>query len=384
MSLSLRCKWYSLIYVFLEVLTKLVSRRKKWTVNSKKKTIISMKKIIEIVSLIFKTLSFVLENSVAVTEFSNSVMFDALKRFDFFFVDLSSKRQIFSFFVISFSLFFHRDESSFLIVFLFFELIRINRKFAHFKKKMFSKFSVFEKNIIKIATNVTQLSIVFDNLKKTMKMLKNRLFTMKKLIRNKRMLTLFSEINSERKIFVSFAEIADERVITIDSDHENQKDKFFLFFFFFYSPAKDQSYRLANIIKVISAVMLSFRDINQFSKEKLTMLTNDRNDYVFSFLQFSKEFEDSLLWSFFSTFNLKKRIFWLLFQFEKCLLHSLNIQNLCHQNKADHLLKQSWQISHLNSRFSKKFRNWLSFENKISSVCFLILCFSTLFRLISR
>ena len=36
MSLSLRCKWYSLIYVSVEILTKLVSRRKKSTVNLKK------------------------------------------------------------------------------------------------------------------------------------------------------------------------------------------------------------------------------------------------------------------------------------------------------------------------------------------------------------
>ena len=40
--------------------------------------------------------------------------------------------------------------------------------------------------------------------------------------------------------------------------------------------------------------MLSFEDINQFSKEKLTMLIDDKNDYVFNFLQFLKEFENSL------------------------------------------------------------------------------------------
>ena len=91
---------------------------------------------------------------------------------------------------------------------------------------MFSKVFAFAKKIVKIATNVIQLSIVFDDLKKTMKVLKNRLLTMKKLIKNERMMTLFSKINSERKAFVSFAEIADEKIVTIENDHENQKDKF--------------------------------------------------------------------------------------------------------------------------------------------------------------
>ena len=50
---------------------------------------------------------------------------------------------------------------------------------------------------------------------------------MKKLIKSDRMMTLFSKINSEREAFVFFAEIADEKVITIESDHENQKDRFF-------------------------------------------------------------------------------------------------------------------------------------------------------------
>ena len=187
----------------------------------------SMKKIVKTVFLIFETFSLVFESFVALTEFSNFVMSDALKRFDFSFVNFSSKRQILSFFVVFFSLSFHRDESSFLIASLSFELIRINKEFAHFKKKMFSKFPAFEKKVVKIATNVIQLSIVFDDLRKTMKVLKNQLLTMKKLIKNERMLTFFSEINSERKAFASFAEIADKRVITIESDHENQKDKFF-------------------------------------------------------------------------------------------------------------------------------------------------------------
>ena len=38
--------------------------------------------------------------------------------------------------------------------------------------------------------------------------------------------------------------------------------------------------------------MLFFRNINQFSKEELTMLIDDKNDYVFNFLQFSIEIED--------------------------------------------------------------------------------------------
>ena len=126
-----------------------------------------------------------------------------------------------------FSFSFHKDDSTFLIAFLFFELIRINRNLARFKKKMYSNVSAFAKKIVKIAKSVIQLSIVFDDLRKAMKMLKNRLLTMKKLIKNERMMTLFSEINSEKKAFVSFAEIADERIITIESDHENQKDKFF-------------------------------------------------------------------------------------------------------------------------------------------------------------
>ena len=185
----------------------------------------SIKKIIKTGFLILEIFFFVFENSVAATEFSNFVMFDALKRLDFFFVDLS-KRQILSIFVVFF-FFFHRNDSSTLIAFLFFELIRINKNFAQFKKKMFSKVSAFAKKIIKIAKNVIQLSIVFDDLKKAIKVLKNRLLTMKKLIKNERMMILFSKINSERKTFVSFVEIADERVITIESDHENQKDKFF-------------------------------------------------------------------------------------------------------------------------------------------------------------
>ena len=38
--------------------------------------------------------------------------------------------------------------------------------------------------------------------------------------------------------------------------------------------------------------MLSFRNINQYSKKKLIMLSDEKNDYVFNFLQFSKEIED--------------------------------------------------------------------------------------------
>ena len=196
-------------------------------IQSKKKTIKSMtksiKKIVKTVFLIFEIFLFVSKSFVV--EFSNSIMFDALKRFDFSFVDFS-KRQIFSTFVASSFFFFHRNDTSTLIAFLFFELIRINRNLAKFKKKMYSKVSALAKKIVKIAKNVIQLSIVFDDLKKAMKMLKNRLLTMKNLIRNERMMTLFSKINSERKAFVSFAEIADERVVTIESDHENQKNKF--------------------------------------------------------------------------------------------------------------------------------------------------------------
>ena len=86
---------------------------------------------------------------------------------------------------------------------------------------MFSKFFAFEKKVIKVAINVIQFSIVFDDLKRTMKMLKNRLLTMKKLIKSERMLTFFSKINSERKVFVFRVKIADERIITIESDHEH-------------------------------------------------------------------------------------------------------------------------------------------------------------------
>ena len=194
-------------------------------IQSKKKTIKSMKKIIKTVSVIFETSFLVFENSVAAIEFLNSVMSDALKRFDFSFVDFS-KRQILSTFVVFSSFSFHRDETSSQIAFLFLELIRINRNLAQFKKKMFSKIFSFAKKIIKFAKNVIQFSIVFDDLKRAMKMLKNRLLTTKKLIRDERVMTLFSKINSERKAFVSFAEIADERIVTIESDHENQKDKF--------------------------------------------------------------------------------------------------------------------------------------------------------------
>ena len=225
MSLWLRCKWYSLIYVSVEVLTKIISKKKKINSQIKKKIIISMKKIIKTVSLISEIFSFVFESCVAAIEFSNLVMSDALKRFDFSFVDFN-KRQVFSSFVVFFSLSFHRDETLFQIAFLFFELICINRDFAQFKKKMHSKVFDLAKKIVKVATNVTQFSIVFDDLRKAMKMLKNRLLTMKKLIKNEKMMTLFSKINSERKAFVFFAEIADERVVTIENDHENQKNKF--------------------------------------------------------------------------------------------------------------------------------------------------------------
>ena len=184
-----------------------------------------MKKRVKTV-LIFEIFSLAFKSSVVAIRFSNSVMLNALKRFDSFFVDFN-KRQIFSTFVVSSSFSFHKDDSSTLIAFLFFELIRINRKFAQFKKKMYSKVFAFTKKIVKIATNVIQFSIVFDDLKKAMKVLKNQLLTMKKLIKSERVMTLFSKINSEREAFVSFAEIADERVITIESDHENQKDKFF-------------------------------------------------------------------------------------------------------------------------------------------------------------
>ena len=40
--------------------------------------------------------------------------------------------------------------------------------------------------------------------------------------------------------------------------------------------------------------MLFFRNINQYSKEKLMTLNDEKNDFVFSFLQSSKEIEDSL------------------------------------------------------------------------------------------
>ena len=92
---------------------------------------------------------------------------------------------------------------------------------------MHSKVFDFAKKLIKVATNVIQLSIVFDDLKRAMKMLKNRLLTMKKLIKSEKVMTFSSKINNERKAFVSFAEIADEKVFTIENDHKNQKDKFF-------------------------------------------------------------------------------------------------------------------------------------------------------------
>ena len=183
----------------------------------------SIKKIIKTDFLIFEISFFASKNFVV--EFSNSIMFNALKRFDFSFVDFS-KRQILSTFVV-FSFFsFHRNNTSTLIAFLSFELIRINKNLAKFKKKMYSKVSAFAKKIVKIAKNVIQLSIVFDDLRKTIRVLKDRLLTMKNLIRNEKMMTLFSKINSERKAFASFAEIVDKRIVTIENDHENQKNKF--------------------------------------------------------------------------------------------------------------------------------------------------------------
>ena len=60
-----------------------------------------------------------------------------------------------------------------------------------------------------------------------MKLLKNRLLTMKKLIKDEKAFAFFSEINSERKVFIFRAKIADEKIVTIESNHKNQKDKFF-------------------------------------------------------------------------------------------------------------------------------------------------------------
>ena len=74
-----------------------------------------MKKIIKIVFLIFEILSLVFESSVALIEFSNFVIFDALKRFDSLFVNFK-KRQILSFFVVSFFSFYN-DKSLSLIAF---------------------------------------------------------------------------------------------------------------------------------------------------------------------------------------------------------------------------------------------------------------------------
>ena len=113
-------------------------------IQSKKKTIKSTKKIIKTVFLIFQIFFFAFESFVAATEFSNFVMSDALKRFDFFFVNFS-KRQILSIFVVFSFLSFHKDDSTSLIAFLFFELIRINRDFAHFKKKCIRMFLLSRK-----------------------------------------------------------------------------------------------------------------------------------------------------------------------------------------------------------------------------------------------
>ena len=185
-----------------------------------------MKKIIKIVSLIFEISFFAFESFVIATKFSNFVIFNALKRFDSFFVNFSNKQQVFSRFVVSSFFSFYRNDSTFLIASLIFELIRINRELAHFKEKMYLIFFAFEKKIVKVAKNVIQLSIVFDDLRKAMKMLKDRLLTMKKLIKNERMLTLSSKINSEKEAFIFRVEIVNEKVITIENDHENQKDKF--------------------------------------------------------------------------------------------------------------------------------------------------------------
>ena len=84
-----------------------------------------MKKIVKTGFLIFEIFFLVSKSFVAATEFSNLMMFDALKRLDSFFVNFSSKRRILSRFVVFSSFSFHKDDSSFLIASLFFELIRI-------------------------------------------------------------------------------------------------------------------------------------------------------------------------------------------------------------------------------------------------------------------
>ena len=120
MLISLWCKWYSLIYIFRRF--DKISLKQKKIIRSKKKTIKPIKKIVKIVSLSLEIFSLISKSFVVVTEFFNSMMNDALKRFNFFFVDFK-KRQILSFFVVSFSFFFYINESSSLIAFLFFELI---------------------------------------------------------------------------------------------------------------------------------------------------------------------------------------------------------------------------------------------------------------------
>ena len=93
------------IYIcFCRNFDKISLKKKKISNQFKKKIIISMKKIVKIV-LIFEIFSFAFENFVAAIEFSNFVMFNALKRFDFSFVDFN-KRQIFSSFVVFFFFFF--------------------------------------------------------------------------------------------------------------------------------------------------------------------------------------------------------------------------------------------------------------------------------------
>ena len=52
-------------------------------------------------------------------------------------------------------------------------------------------------------------------------MLKNRLLTIKKLIKKERVFVFFFEIDSEKEMFAFRAEIADERIVTIEKDHEN-------------------------------------------------------------------------------------------------------------------------------------------------------------------
>ena len=200
-------------------------KKKKTSSQPKKKATIPVKKVAKTV-LVPETPSPAPESPVAAVGSSDPVMSDALKRPGSPLVG-PSKRQALPPLVASSPPSFHRDETSSQIASLSLELIRTNRDLAQFKEEMHSEVPDLAKKVAKVAANATQLSAAFDDLRRAMGVLKDRLLAVKKLIRGGRVVAPSPEIGSGRGAFAPLAEAAGGRVPTVESDHEDQEGKFF-------------------------------------------------------------------------------------------------------------------------------------------------------------